>query len=618
MLISNYDYLGGVAVRCKKTLSVLLLIVILTAFCCSPFISSASVFYIDGSASVCPGTTRTYVDPENYNYAWIDDVVMRSSSSSVVPLVLHPLSDYPYSHTAEEFVFECNNYAQLFEASKTILQSTFMKTLKTTYYTLLASGKITSSEPEMRAYNESRGITYPFDSTLTTHMYTTIVYALLKTDIASAVLKQEIEIPRGTSVEGAIVIYLSKVCGMNVPSSVSSIEGFSYLFANEYVLEGSGLPVSKEPTEQEVYYWVRVLAADKQGYEVDKTTPYIEVTQEQENAVKYAYYASILTSKYEVYVSPELLEKALMSSDSENELPKLVLKSMLDDVNTKYTDDESLQSLFEKAKQDGYFDLKDGFYTDIYNYDVTVSDDSTEVWFTAFLVADQLTNGNLANAKTYIDGTLVSNSSTNSVKLTSNATTFKVKIEYTDAQTNRNDSAEYTFTVKKSSAGSNVVGGVEVDLGKPVGDIIDSAGNAVAGYVDNGKTSDTDYVSSDSTAADTTSSADTTAFSPETYAIEDMSEIHSNFFETYPTDENGNVIVTQDPLATTKETSTEQAQNVFSGVTQTIKDKPEYVATPIGLLAVGASAGYIFLKKRKNDEVVIENADIDDVEIDVD
>lgn len=594
--------------RCKKMLAVLLLITVLSAFICSSFVSSASVFYIDGDATVCPGTTKNYVKPEEYNYAWIDDVVMRDSSMSVVPLVPHPVTDYPYSHTASEFVSECNNYAMLFEAGETILQSTFVKTLKTTYYSLLASGAITSSEPEMRAYNESRGITYPFDETATTHMYTTIVYALLKSDIASAILKQDIEIPRGTSVEGAVVIYLSKVCGMDVPSSVASIESFAYLFANEYVLEGSDVPVGKNPTQQEVYYWVKVLAAEKQGYEVDKVTPYANVTSDMETYVNNAYYASILTSKYGIYVSPTLLGKALDSGERSKAVPKLVLMSMLDSVNTEYSESQSIEDLFDMAKADGFFNLEDDFYTDIYDYEVTVSDTSTELWFTAFLVADQLTDGSIDNAKTYINGALVSNSSTNSVKLTGASTKFTVKIEYNDEQTGKYDEAEYNFTVKKSSDGSNVVGGINVNIGDPVGSVLGSAESAVSGYVQSGASHDTDYVDQDATTAATT------------YPIVDSSkysEMHSSFLETYPTDENGNVIVTQDPLATTEKTeTTTQAQSVLSSVTQTIKDKPEYVATPIGLLAVGASAGYIFFRRRKENEIIVENADIDDIDLD--
>ncbi len=578
--------------RFKKILSFMLSTMVLAAVCCSSFVSSASVFYIDGNAEVCPGTTKVYVDKKDYNYAWIDDVVMRDSSSSVVPLVLHPVTNYPYSHTADEFVDECNNYAALFNTSDGILQSSFYKTLSTAYYTLLASGAIKSDEQAMRAYNESQGITYPYSQNSMTHIYTTLVYALLKSDIASSVLKQQVDIPRGTTIEGAVVAYLSKVCGMNVPATVDSIEGFAYLFANQYVLEEANLPVSKDPSKDEVYYWVKVLAADKQGYSVSKTTPYAKVTQEEEKDVTNSYFASILTTKYGVYISPDLLETALLG-DKETNIPKLVLKSMLDSVNTKYSNSESIDSLFDKAKQEGFFELEDDFYSDIYDYEVTVSNDSTEVWFTAFLVADQLVDGSLTYAKTYINDKLVDNSSTNSIKLTGASTKFTVRIEYSDSK--RYNKAIYTFTVNKNAAGSDTVGGISVDLDQPIGNILDSVEDSVNGYIQNGNSSN-GAVSTPNYSSNNT-----------TYAVNG----NSSLFETYPTDANGNVLVTSDPLATT-EKAQQNTTSVLSGVTQTIIDKPEYVATPIGLLAVGASAGYIFFRRRKNDEVIIENENIDD------
>lgn len=578
--------------RFKKILSFMLSTMVLAAVCCSSFVSSASVFYIDGNAEVCPGTTKVYVDKKDYNYAWIDDVVMRDSSSSVVPLVLHPVTNYPYSHTADEFVDECNNYAALFNTSDGILQSSFYKTLSTAYYTLLASGAIKSDEQAMRAYNESQGITYPYSQNSMTHIYTTLVYALLKSDIASSVLKQQVDIPRGTTIEGAVVAYLSKVCGMNVPATVDSIEGFAYLFANQYVLEEANLPVSKDPSKDEVYYWVKVLAADKQGYSVSKTTPYAKVTQEEEKDVTNSYFASILTTKYGVYISPDLLETALLG-DKETNIPKLVLKSMLDSVNTKYSNSESIDSLFDKAKQEGFFELEDDFYSDIYDYEVTVSNDSTEVWFTAFLVADQLVDGSLTYAKTYINDKLVDNSSTNSIKLTGASTKFTVRIEYSDSK--RYNKAIYTFTVNKNAAGSDTVGGISVDLDQPIGNILNSVEDSVNGYIQNGNSSN-GAVSTPNYSSNNT-----------TYAVNG----NSSLFETYPTDANGNVLVTSDPLATT-EKAQQNTTSVLSGVTQTIIDKPEYVATPIGLLAVGASAGYIFFRRRKNDEVIIENENIDD------
>lgn len=610
--------LGGVAVKMKKVFSIILSAVTVAVMCCSSFVSSASLFFIDGSATICPGTTKTYVDEENYNYAWIDDAVMRDSTTSVTPLSFHPVTNYPYSHTAEEFINECSNYVELFDVSTAVLENSMVKTLETSYYALLASGAIKSSEQEMRAYNESQGISYSNTSKLQgslRRVYTTLVYSLLKTDIASTVLNQQVEIPRGTSLEGAVVMYLSKVCGMNVPVTVDSVEGFAYVFADKYVLEESGLPVNDDPSKEEVYYWVKVSAADKQGYNVPKTTPYLEVTQEQEEYVTYAYYASILTSKYEILVSPEKLKQAVLSADSDTAISKLVLTSMLDSVNAEYSDDESFDSLFEKAKTEGFFKLEDDFYSDIYDYEVEVSHNSTEVWITAFLVASQLVDADVENAKTYINGQLVENLSTNSVKLTGDSTKFTVRIEYTDDK--RADAAEYTFTVKKTLSSSDTIAGVSVDIDKPVGDILDSVQDSISEYLPDSTTAPS-Y--EQTTGESYTNGYPTNAT---TYAIDeilDFSALNSNFLETYPTDANGSVEVTKDPLETTQaESTTQQAQSVLSGVTQTIADKPEYVAMPIGLLAVGASAGYIFFRRKKNDDIIVENENITEVEeIDID
>lgn len=613
--------LGGVAVKMKKVLSIILSAVAVAVMCCSSFVSSASLFFIDGSATICPGTTKTYIEEENYNYAWIDDAVMRDSTTSVTPLSFHPVTDYPYSHTAEEFMKECSNYAKLFDVSSAILESSMIKTLETSYYALLASGAIKSNEQEMRAYNESQGISYSNTSGLQgslSRVYTTLVYSLLKTDIASTVLNQQVEIPRGTSLEGAVVIYLSKVCGMNVPVTVNSIESFAYVFADEYVLEDSGLPVSDEPSKEEVYYWIKVSAADKQGYDVPKTTPYLEVTQEQEEYVTYAYFASILTSKYEVTVSPEKLKQAIFAADCDTAISKLVLTSMLDSVNAEYSDDESFNSLFEKAKTEGFFELEDDFYSDIYDYEVEVSHNSTEVWITAFLVASQLVDADVENAKTYINGQLVENLSTNPVKLTGDSTKFTVRIEYTD--NTRADTAEYTFTVKKTLNSSDTIAGVSVDIDKPVGDILNSVQDSISEYLPDSTT--TPYGQTTGEAASSTGASGYPTGST-TYAIDgniDFSTLNSNFLETYPTDVNGSVEVTKDPLKTTQaESTTQQVQSVLTGASQTIADKPEYVAMPIGLLAVGASAGYIFFRRKKNDDIIVENENITEVEeIDID
>ncbi len=587
--------------KSKRLLCFILTSMLLISACCGSFVSLASVYYENGQAKATPGQTKTYVPLEDYNYAWIDDVVVRDSSSSVTALTLVPVTESPYSHTLDQFVEECNNYTSLFNASEEVLESTFVTSLKALYYSLIASGVITETNTAMRTYNEEHGIVYPFVESELTQMYTAIVYVSLKTDLYGAILDKQIEIPRGTTVEGAIVSILSSMCNMNVPANVNSLSSFTYLFAEDYVVDEKKYPVSDEPSETEVYYWVRLAAADNAGYSVPTDIPYSAVTAEQEEYVLYAYYASILTQRYEVMVDPLLLRAALLSGEKEKKIPELVLKAMLDEVSISYEKNETTESLFEKAKTEGFFDLEAEFYTDIYNYRVYVSPENEQVWFTSYLVADQLVDGDIDCAETYINGNKVKNTSTTGVKLDNDTeTTVVIEVLYDDGE--RSDKATYTFVVEKNANAADVNGNLNIDIADPIDSVLDSLSGAADNYM---------------TGVEIPTAPTTKPNGSNTITTYPVNGIGSgNKFETYPTDANGNVIGNSDALTTAKQEQT-TVQVLDKSLTETVKENPEYVATPIGLLAVGASAGYIFFRRRKNELFAEENNDIkvDDVEI---
>lgn len=587
--------------KSKRLLCFILTSMLLISACCGSFVSLASVYYENGQAKATPGQTKTYVPLEDYNYAWIDDVVVRDSSSSVTALTLVPVTESPYSHTLDQFVEECNNYTSLFNASEEVLESTFVTSLKALYYSLIASGVITETNTVMRTYNEENGIVYPFVESELTQMYTAIVYVSLKTDLYGAILDKQIEIPRGTTVEGAIVNILSSMCSMNVPANVNSLSSFTYLFAEDYVVDEKKYPVSDEPSETEVYYWVRLAAADNAGYSVPTDVPYSAVTAEQEEYVLYAYYASILTQRYEVMVDPLLLRAALLSGEKEKKIPELVLKAMLDEVSISYEKNETTESLFEKAKTEGFFDLEAEFYTDIYDYRVYVSPENEQVWFTSYLVADQLVDGDIDCAETYINGNKVKNTSTTGVKLDNDTeTTVVIEVLYDDGE--RSDKATYTFVIEKNANAADVNGNLNIDIADPIDSVLDSLSGAADNYM---------------TGVEIPTAPTTKPNGSNTITTYPLNGIGSgNKFETYPTDANGNVIGNIDALTTAKQEQT-TVQVLDKSLAETVKENPEYVATPIGLLAVGASAGYIFFRRRKNELFAEENNDIkvDDVEI---
>ena len=586
--------------KSKRILSFILLSMLIVSLCCSSFVSSASVYYVDGQAKTTPGQTKTYIPIEKFNYAWIDDVVVRDNSSSVIPLTLVPVTDSPYSHTLPEFIEECNNYTSLFNVSDQVLENTFVTSLKATYYSLIAGGVIKENNSVMRQYNEEHGIVYPFVESDLTQMYTAIVYVSLKTDLYGAILDKQINIPRGTTIEGAIVTILSEMCDMNVPANVNSLSAFTYLFAEDYVIDDKKYPVSDEPTEAEVYYWVRLSAAEKAGYSVPSDVPYEAVSSEQEEYVLYAYYASILTQRYEVMIDPLLLRAALLGGEKEKKIPELVLKAMLDHVSISYEKNESMDSLFEKAKAEGFFDLEAEFYTDIYDYLVYVTPESEQVWFASYLIADQLPDGDEDYAEMFVNGKSVGNKITTDVKLSDETkTTVVIDVKYDDGV--RNHKATYNFVIVKDINSSDINGNLAIDIADPIDSVLDSLSGAADDYM-----SGVEIPTAPTTRPSSGNVITTYPVNPTT---------PGNRFETYPTDANGNVVGNSDALTTTQEQTTVQVLD--KTFTDTVKENPEYVATPIGLLAVGASAGYIFFRRRKNDLIAEESDEIkvDDIEV---
>ena len=79
----------------------------------------------------------------------------------------------------------------------------------------------------------------------------------------------------------------------------------------------------------------------------------------------------------------------------------------------------------------------------------------------------------------------------------------------------------------------------------------------------------------------------------------------------YETDENGNIVTT---TTFDYEQYTTEKQNIIEKTVETVKEKPEIVVAPTGLIAVGAFAGYLMTKKHRDSEIYIESENAEDEE----
>ena len=166
----------------------------------------------------------------------------------------------------------------------------------------------------------------------------------------------------------------------------------------------------------------------------------------------------------------------------------------------------------------------------------------------------------------------------------------------------KNRKCVFSFVIEKNANAADVNGNLNIDIADPIDSVLDSLSGAADNYM---------------TGVEIPTAPTTKPNGSNTITTYPVNGIGSgNKFETYPTDANGNVIGNSDALTTAKQEQT-TVQVLDKSLTETVKENPEYVATPIGLLAVGASAGYIFFRRRKNELFAEENNDIkvDDVEI---
>lgn len=571
--------------RYKKVISVIISALMIVLTCSGSLISFASIFVSDGDVVSCPGNTKVYTAPEDYNYAWLDTVIARNDSLAVTPLTICPVTDYPYSHTYKDFIEECNGFITLFDSSETAIQKSVSDILKTVYYTLVATGKIPDSNQEMRAFNESKGIVYPYNESDFTYIYTVITYSCLKNNLYKVVTDNEVNIVRGTTIEGAVVRFLSAVCNMSVPSTVDTIPGFSYLFTEKYVVDETSYPVSDNPSEEEVYYWVKLQAAQKAGYNVPATTKYSNLSSDQIEYVTYAYYASMLTAEYNVSVDPIKLKAALCSENASEAVAKLILISMLDNVSVNYSNKTSNEALFEMVLNEGFFALENEFYTDIYNYKIYVEPECEKVWVTSYPVAPQLLDGEIKNVSTYINGKLVKNNSTNAVDVSNDGATFVITLNYEG----KNDTAEYVFSVIKTADAQQMNEIPQIDIAQPFSELSENIANIVNDALNSPSQS---FSNSEGYTFENTLT---------TYSFEETEskEYTGSLFETYPTVDNGEVLTTDNILTTQPQEET--TGSILANVAQTVKENPTVVAAPVGLIAVGASAGFLFYYRRKDD-----------------
>lgn len=603
--------------KLKKITAFALAIVTTASLMVSQFSASAAVVMNQSGVDVLPGNTQS-ANP-NYSMAWLDNIIIRDSTTAVTSADIAPNADYPYSRTYDEFIDELDNYTKLNELNEETVTSAYMQTVEMLFY-LVTALDMTDDLNVMVAYLNDKGIDLPLNLTGDDKMKIAIVYAAIKYNAVYVLYGKNVTITQGTTLDGAVVIILAELSAVKLPSGIETLSGFALETMKTYVEGVEEIPLSQNPEGPEIFYWIKVIVAAANDYKVPLMD--YDVTEEvYKTYVDYAYYASLLDTLYSIHIDPVRLANADADTNP-TAIAKLVLQTMLEEKNVSYKATSSCETLFALACTNGYFQLERKFYSDIFNYDVYVSPSCDKLWFTPFGLADEL-DGDNANISIDLNGKKMKTSSTAYAELnkTNKSETVVMTVTYDDS-INKPETVTYTFNVVKSGSSSidvadsnNLVSQIQSSISQVIPEDNEKVSSIMSGVAANVESfSLPDYSSVSNSVISTYPSNETTkssSYQGEAQTVAsgvDFSYLETLIGETYAVKDNTSV---------TNQDSENGKNGEISAVSQaleTVKENPEIVVAPTGVIAIGGYIGYMLSKKKKKDEPFeeTENSDNED------
>ena len=606
----------------KKLLILTLTLLMLMSLCLCPVSATEQNSLISSALTVSPGNVRW--DNVTYNYAWLDNMIIRDDPMAAAQAHIIPKpTDYPYRVTYEGFLEESADYTELITLDKETVASGYDEVINIMYYLVVAMG-MTDDIDVMKQYLTEQGIRLPANTTADEKAEIAVVYAAIKYDAVYTLYGKHIDFPVGTTLDGAVVTIMSALTGTVVPSGVDNLTGYAVFCTKTYVTSFEGLPISTNPSEDEIFHWAKVVAAASSGDYQVPVEVYSETTAAQKEYVDYAYYATVLSDAYEVKIDPIKLVVAMQSSDPQG-VQKLILKTILDERNVDYPNDLSTQELFDLACENGGFNLEEEFYTDVLRYEIEVAQDCEKIWFTPFALSNLLTGGSDQYLKINLAGSEVAPSSTTGIVLDPSKATETVCMEIFYDAPDRQDATVYEFNIVKNAAlngerNPETQNDMVAEVEQYVNNIIPIESDKASAVVDgvfqsidsavqnNGSTSTDEGILT--TYGDVAQSTTNNSGSSYTEGF-DFNYLDDLLNGMYETDENGNIVTT---TAFDYEQYTTEKQNIIEKTVETVKEKPEIVVAPTGLIAVGAFAGYLMTKKHRDSEIYIESENAEDEE----
>lgn len=335
-----------------------------------------------------PGIQTQYIYSEN-NVSWIRKLVVKEDMLSpegiATEAVLHPVTDYPYTTDAPHFKAEVEECTKTYTLDEDSQRAAYLYLIKQVGALSLIS-EPTVSDQTKADWLRSQGIVITKEEEQDPEKILMIsaLYAMMRNDLYYVYTGEHLTIPKGTSLEQAIVIYLASLSGQGSMlasfiykffghSSFGNLEDYMYytslmaLYTNGYV-NATEIP---QLSRNEVYRRVAIMTIRGYGLAIDSEKATHEELQQK-------YLTAMLGTHYKVSLDPESLAKA---SNNQSIAYYILQRMAYEDAKltisqTKYSFENCFKTVLQKTDR---FDLKKEFYSDVYEYNVYLESNRSNI-----------------------------------------------------------------------------------------------------------------------------------------------------------------------------------------------------------------------------------------------
>lgn len=359
----------------KAISSVIAVIMALAVVCPSAFAREFAPVINTDNIGVNTQYKYEEVDP-----SWLRQLVIKedmlSSNGLFKEEVLIPVCDYPYTTDAPTFKAHVEEYIELYTLDDESQRAAYLYLLEQIGALSIIANPETSEKSKADWLREHGIIiTEEDEEDLDKILMISALYALMHNDFYYVIKGERLDIPKGTPLEEATVMYLMALSGENTQltefvikffdkSSIRNLEDYIYytslmaLYTQGYISPFEISTLSRE----EVFRRVAIMTIRSAGIAIDSET----ATTEE---IRHKYLAAMLGKQFSVTIDPAAFKKALDKKTA----PYYILQRMAyEDAKvtisaTKYSYEECFRLVLKKTNR---FDLENEFYSDIFEYDI--------------------------------------------------------------------------------------------------------------------------------------------------------------------------------------------------------------------------------------------------------